>query len=76
MSEMSIESAKTPAEVPAPSVVTHKDAPVHGHENTHLAERAENLKFATWLFLASEVVIFASMIGVYIVFRIQNPEVV
>lgn len=74
MSEISIETAKTPAQVPAPSVTTRKEAPAHGHDP--VAERAENLKFATWLYLASEVVIFASMIGVFIVFRIQNPEIV
>jgi len=69
MSEVSIE--KPPVADAAP-VATHREA--HGHE--HIATRAENLKFATWLYLASEIVIFASMIGVFIVFRIHNPEVV
>lgn len=68
MSEMSIEKPVQHAE-PA---VGHDDAKHH----SPIAERAENLKFATWLYLASEVVIFASMIGVFIVFRIQHPEVV
>ncbi len=70
MSEISIEKPAPVAEPVAP--VAHKEA--HGHD--HHAARAENLKFATWLFLASEVVIFASMIGVFIVFRIHSPEVV
>lgn len=64
MSEISIEKATAAA--------PHKAA--HGHD--HAAARVENLKFATWLYLASEVVIFASMIGVFIVFRIHHPEVV
>lgn len=64
MSEISIEKA-------APAAASK---PAHGHD--HIAERAENLKFATWLYLASEVVIFATMIGVFVVFRIQYPEVV
>ncbi len=66
MSEISIEKPK-PAEA----------VPVKPHK-THdlIAERSANLKFATWLFLASEVVIFSAMIGVFIVFRIQHPDVV
>lgn len=63
MSEVSIEKA-------APAAAHN----AHGHD--HIAERAENLKFATWLYLASEVVIFATMIGVFVVFRIQHPEIV
>jgi heme/copper-type cytochrome/quinol oxidase subunit 3 len=38
--------------------------------------RANNLKFATWLFLASEVVLFTMMIAGYILFRINEPEIV
>ncbi|MBL8116510.1 MAG: heme-copper oxidase subunit III [Anaerolineae bacterium] len=64
MSEMSLEKA------PAASVEA-----AHGHEHNPGA-RSENLKFATWLYLASEVVIFATMIGVFIVFRFHNPEIV
>ena len=42
MSEMSIESAKTPAEAPAPSVVSQKPAPshAHGHDDGGVARRA------------------------------------
>lgn len=36
----------------------------------------ENSKFAMWLYLASEVIIFGSLIAVYAVFRLNNPEVV
>jgi heme/copper-type cytochrome/quinol oxidase subunit 3 len=36
----------------------------------------DNAKFAMWLYLASEVVIFAAFIAIYIVFRYNNPEVV
>ena len=70
MSEVSIEKPAPTAD--AAPVATHREA--HGHD--HSATRAENLKFATWLYLASEIVIFASMIGVFIVFRIHNPEIV
>lgn len=38
--------------------------------------RASNVKFATWLFLASEVVLFTTMIAGYILFRIYEPEIV
>lgn len=43
----------------------------HGHDP---AVRSENLKFATWLYLASEVVIFSVLIGMFLVFRLENPE--
>jgi heme/copper-type cytochrome/quinol oxidase subunit 3 len=36
----------------------------------------DNAKFAMWLYLASEVVIFAALIAVYIVFRYNNPDIV
>jgi heme/copper-type cytochrome/quinol oxidase subunit 3 len=39
-------------------------------------QRENNVKFAVWLYLASEVVIFASLIAVYGVFRYHNPTVV
>ena len=41
-----------------------------------VAEKSENQKFAMWLFLASEVVIFSAMIAPWILFRIHHPEVV
>lgn len=61
MSDISLEK-------PAPA-----PAAAHGHGHS---SRLENLKFATWLYLASEVVIFASLIAVYMVFRLQQPEIV
>jgi heme/copper-type cytochrome/quinol oxidase subunit 3 len=36
----------------------------------------DNLKFAMWLYLASEVVIFAVLIAGYVIFRINEPELV
>lgn len=64
MSDISLEKAPVAVEA------------AHGHGHDHASARNENLKFATWLYLASEVVIFATMIAVYIVFRLHNPEVV
>jgi len=67
----------TPIEVPletaAHGAAVHADAGGHGH---NAAAHTENMKFAMWLFLASEVVLFAVLIGVYLVFRINNPTVV
>jgi len=66
MSEMSIETVEKPVET--------AHAEHHGHADPHA--QAENLKFAFWLYLASEVVIFATMIAVFVVFRLHNPEIV
>ncbi len=38
------------------------------------ARHIDNMKFAMWLYLASEVVIFSTLIAVFIVFRIDNPD--
>ena len=68
MSEMSIE--KAPAE-------TTPAAPAdHGHGHDSAVAHNENLKFAMWLYLASEVVIFATLIANYILFRLHSPEAV
>lgn len=40
------------------------------------AIRNDNYKFAMWLYLASEVVLFAVLIGGYAVFRLNEPEAV
>lgn len=40
------------------------------------AVRNDNYKFATWLYLASEVILFAVLIGGYAVFRLNEPEAV
>lgn len=60
MTDMSIE--KAPAE--------------HVEHHASPEARAHNLKLATWLYLASEVVIFASLIAVFVVFRIHHPDIV
>lgn len=51
--------------------VAHDD---HGHISPE--ENNENMKLGMWLYLASEIVIFSIMIVGYIVFRINEPEVV
>ncbi|TVR24437.1 MAG: heme-copper oxidase subunit III [Anaerolineaceae bacterium] len=50
----------------------------HHHEMSaeEKARSIDNQKFAMWLFIASETVIFSTMIVAYIVFRIQEPEIV
>jgi cytochrome c oxidase subunit III len=40
------------------------------------ALRVNNFKFAMWLYLGSEVVIFGTLIAAYAVFRYNNPEIV
>ncbi|MDL1901701.1 heme-copper oxidase subunit III [Anaerolineae bacterium CFX9] len=50
----------------------------HSHEGHHHdpAAHGENLKFAMWLFLASEVILFTVLIANWLVFRINHPDVV
>lgn len=58
------------------------DAMIRTPEKTHetptmgdaQGTRADNLKFAMWLYLASEVVIFTVLIAVFVVFRLDFPE--
>jgi len=58
------------------------EAAKHGHseaiDHSGLtpAQKIDNLKFAMWLYLASEVVIFGVLIATYVVFRYNNPELV
>lgn len=52
---------------------THAAGYDHGHDE---ARHVDNMKFATWLYLASEVVLFATLIAMYILFRVHNPEAV
>jgi heme/copper-type cytochrome/quinol oxidase subunit 3 len=55
------------------------DMTVDHHHHVSEAEKArsiDNQKFAMWLFLASETVIFTTIIAAYIIFRIDNPEIV
>ncbi len=66
------------AEVTADHIhaVAHDD---HGHDDHgHMTveENNENMKLGMWLYLASEIVIFSIMIVGYIVFRVNEPEVV
>jgi heme/copper-type cytochrome/quinol oxidase subunit 3 len=56
--------------------VEHTPAKTAAHEHGHSSQRTENLKFAMWLYLASEVVIFGVLIATYVVFRYNNPELV
>ena len=46
----------------------------HGHISTE--DHNENLKLGMWLYLASEIVIFSIMIVGYVLFRINQPDVV
>ncbi len=48
----------------------------HHLDEHHKALSIDNQKFAMWLFIASETVIFSIMIVGYVLFRIQEPEVV
>ncbi|MBE0690896.1 MAG: heme-copper oxidase subunit III [Anaerolineae bacterium] len=48
----------------------------HEHGHASAATRLENLKFATWLYLASEVIIFTVLIATYVVFSLNNRDVV
>lgn len=55
--------------------VAHDAHDDHGGHMT-VEEHNENMKLGMWLYLASEIVIFSIMIVGYIVFRINEPEVV
>ena len=49
-------------------------AAAHAHDADHHAKDISNKKLAMWLYLASEVVIFAIMIAGYIIFRLNEPD--
>jgi heme/copper-type cytochrome/quinol oxidase subunit 3 len=53
------------ARIERPQVHTQAQA-----EATHI----DNMKFGMWLFLASEVVLFAVLIATFVVFRVNHPE--
>ncbi|MCY4538260.1 MAG: cytochrome c oxidase subunit 3 [Chloroflexi bacterium] len=53
------------------SAPAHDD---HGHMSAE--EHNENMKLGMWLYLASEIVIFSMMIVGYVLFRINEPDVV
>ncbi|MGB1285877.1 MAG: cytochrome c oxidase subunit 3 [Aggregatilineales bacterium] len=46
----------------------------HHHDDAAKQEQIANLKLATWLYIASETVIFAVLIGAFAVFRILEPQ--
>lgn len=58
--------------------IAHTDAHDEHHGGHHVdpAAQGENLKFAMWLFLASEVILFTVLIANWLVYRVNNPEVV
>ncbi len=45
-------------------------------ERVESPTRIDNVKFAMWLYLASDVVIFAVLIATFVLFRVNNEEVV
>ena len=53
------------------AAVPHDD---HGHISAE--DHNENMKLGMWLYLASEIVIFSIMIVGYVIFRINEPDVV
>lgn len=55
----------TEARIDRPQAISHAQAQ---------AKKMDNLKFATWLYLASEVVIFTVLIATYVVFRINYAD--
>jgi cytochrome c oxidase subunit 3 len=69
MSEMSIEKVVEAESTPTAAPADHG----HGH---NAAAHNENLKFATWLYLASEVVLFATLIAMFVLFRLHSPDAV
>ncbi|HLV34580.1 MAG TPA: cytochrome c oxidase subunit 3 [Spirillospora sp.] len=48
----------------------------HHHDDVPSQQQVSNAKLAMWLYLASEVVIFGTLLAVYAVFRANNPEIV
>jgi heme/copper-type cytochrome/quinol oxidase subunit 3 len=46
----------------------------HHHHSAATRLSIENQKFATWLYLASEVVLFSILIAGYMIFRIRNAD--
>jgi heme/copper-type cytochrome/quinol oxidase subunit 3 len=59
MAELTVQQNKT----------AHHDS---GHQSE--AESVANQKFAMWLYLASEIVIFSILMAGYIIYRINQPE--
>ncbi|MDX2161665.1 MAG: cytochrome c oxidase subunit 3 [bacterium] len=45
-------------------------------ERVESPAHVENIKFAMWLYLASDVILFTVLIVVFVLFRVENEEVV
>ena len=58
------------------AAIEHVEHAEHGHGHADPKARLENLKFATWLYLASEVIIFTVLIATYIIYSLNHREVV
>ncbi|MGJ3239247.1 MAG: cytochrome c oxidase subunit 3 [Anaerolineae bacterium] len=56
--------------------MTLNQASVPHEHNDHAEDHNENLKFAMWLYLASEIVIFTMLIAGYAIFRANQPTAV
>ena len=54
--------------------LAHHDHDDHAHFTPE--EELDNSKFAMWLYIGSEVMIFSAMLAAYLIFRIWNPEIV
>lgn len=56
-------------------MVAHDD---HHHDEHHIdpALELDNAKFATWLYIGSEIMIFSGMLATYLIFRIWNADIV
>ncbi|MGB7342371.1 MAG: heme-copper oxidase subunit III [Phototrophicaceae bacterium] len=50
----------------------NQPAVAHEHD-AHGEDHNENIKFAVWLYLASEIVIFTMLIAAYVIFRATQP---
>jgi heme/copper-type cytochrome/quinol oxidase subunit 3 len=57
-------------------IAKHGESEHRDHSGLTVAQKIDNLKFAMWLYLASEVIIFGVLIATYVVFRFNNPELV
>ncbi|MDX2077180.1 MAG: cytochrome c oxidase subunit 3 [bacterium] len=55
-------------------LTVHHDS--HAHDLEAISRISENSKFAMWLFIASETIIFSVFIAAYAVFRFNNKEIV
>lgn len=48
----------------------------HAAEHAETPTRIDNMKMAMWLYLASDVVLFSVLIATFVLFRVNNEEVV